>query len=409
MKRIHFLSRACVAVSMVLLLVCGRAFSEEPPVALPPTSVDASPYAACPPGSTACQAAASGESDAAQSKHEHLMAAARHLEAAGLKGEAAKLRQRAARAQRDALLAEKTAQIKALQIQIDRLRREAEMPGSSSQVLAHFKAIEIDRSKLRDLGFSVSDIGEVLNVKSAHEDSATKNKGGARATDAMPGGLKFDIVDRDSGIMAVLGALQKNQISKVLAEPTIAAVDMRPAYFHCGGKISVPVKKADGTFAEESNDYGTTIEFVTRQKSNDRLIAEFRLSLVELDMNHLIKWEGRDVPNLRERTIDTGVELKFGQTLVVTGMRWKSSHGARQCNCQEVIGPDKTQTARCDGDACPDSKNAAAPPTTEKELIVLVRFERVEAMDQEDSRPSPASARPPLEIYDSPLPKPRRQ
>ncbi|HEY2894855.1 MAG TPA: hypothetical protein VGJ16_11595, partial [Pirellulales bacterium] len=115
-------------------------------------------------------------------------------------------------------------------------------------------------------------------------------------------------------------ALKQEDLLKVLAEPNLVTVSGRPASYLVGGQIPYPQPTGFGNISINFKPFGTQIDFVPIVLGNGAVRLEVRPQVTELDRTIGVSISGTTVPGFRERMVDTGVELKFGQTLAIAGL-----------------------------------------------------------------------------------------
>ncbi|MEC7696186.1 MAG: pilus assembly protein N-terminal domain-containing protein [Planctomycetota bacterium] len=154
------------------------------------------------------------------------------------------------------------------------------------QVLLHVRVMEVSRTKLRALGFD----------------------------------LRCGIVGDGVGGHGFLDTLREHDLAKVLAEPTLVAISGRSASFRAGGEFPVLVAGAMGTNSIEYKPYGMEIDFVPRVLEDQRVRLEIRPRISEIDTQAKTKLGKHRVPSLNVRQVDTGVEMRAGQTFALAGL-----------------------------------------------------------------------------------------
>jgi pilus assembly protein CpaC len=205
--------------------------------------------------------------------------------------------------------------------------------GGVQQVLLKVKVMEVSRTKLRNLGFdfavgSAGGGGFVSSI-SGMIQSFSPDAIPASVT-GTPGTAAFRITNGNNEFWGFLQALQENKLGKIIADPTITTVSGRPARFNVGGQIPVPVPQGGGaggatTITIQWKDYGTTIDFLPIVLGNGNIRLEVRPEVSDLDYTNAIGLPGlpagsKPVPAMKTRRVDTGVELKAGQTLALAGL-----------------------------------------------------------------------------------------
>ena len=180
--------------------------------------------------------------------------------------------------------------------------------------------MEVSRTKLRELGI---DWG-VINGNDAVTQSVSGllNASSSAAGLATSGGetFKVGVVQNSTTFLGVVKALRQNNLVKVLANPTITAVDGRPASFNAGGEIPIVVPAGLGQVAIQYREYGTRVDMVAKVRGEGIVWLEVRPYVSEIDPTRSVTLQGISVPGLRSRFLETGVELQAGQTLALGGL-----------------------------------------------------------------------------------------
>ncbi|MCE9555966.1 MAG: pilus assembly protein N-terminal domain-containing protein [Planctomycetes bacterium] len=192
--------------------------------------------------------------------------------------------------------------------------------GGVQQVKLHVKVMEVSRTKLRTMGFDfattngndflVSSISGLISPASASAGIAA----GAGDT------VRFGIVDGNNRFFGFLEALRKDNLMKILAEPTVVTISGRAASFKVGGEIPILVPQSLGTVSIEYKNYGTQVDVVPIVLGNGRIRLEVRPRVSELDDTRGVVINNIIVPGIRIREVDTGVEMRSGQTMALGGL-----------------------------------------------------------------------------------------
>ncbi|NLX94662.1 MAG: histidine kinase [Rhodopirellula sp.] len=212
--------------------------------------------------------------------------------------------------------------------------------GGVQQVLLHVKVMEISRTKLRTLGFDWSALGDHTAVYSAVSGLLAAASSGAASAGSATGStaivstgtqtMGFHVVDGSSAFFGVLEALRQDNLMKVLAEPTLVTVSGRPAFFNVGGEIPVLVPQSLGTVAIEWKKFGTQVDFVPIVLGNGQIRLEVRPRVSEIDPTRSVTLDTYTIPGLRVREVETGVEMKAGQTLAIAGLVQERTEAVRR-------------------------------------------------------------------------------
>ncbi|NUQ64609.1 MAG: type II and III secretion system protein family protein [Pirellulales bacterium] len=214
--------------------------------------------------------------------------------------------------------------------------------GGVQQVLLHVKVMEISRTKLRALGFDWSVLGDHTAMYSAVSGLLAAASSGLAGNGSVAGStvvgstqtaaqtFGFHVVDGSSAFFGVLEALRQDNLMKVLAEPTLVTVSGRPAFFNVGGEIPVLVPQSLGTVAIEWKKFGTQIDFVPIVLGNGQIRLEVRPRVSEIDPSRSVTLDTYTIPGLRVREVETGVEMKAGQTLAIAGLVQERTEALRR-------------------------------------------------------------------------------
>jgi pilus assembly protein CpaC len=190
--------------------------------------------------------------------------------------------------------------------------------GGAQQILLHVKVMEVSRTRLRKLGFDWA----FFNGNDAVISRAAGLVGTGLTAAASSGGetLAFGVVDNAGSFFGFMEALRQNNLAKVLAEPTLVTVSGRPASFQSGGELPILVPQSLGTFSIEYKEIGTRVDFVPLVLANGHIRLEIRPMVSEVDPSRSVTIQNVTIPGIRNRWVDTGVEMRAGQTLALAGL-----------------------------------------------------------------------------------------
>jgi pilus assembly protein CpaC len=105
-----------------------------------------------------------------------------------------------------------------------------------------------------------------------------------------------------------------------LSDPTLTTVSGRAASFIVGGEFPILVPQSLGTVSIQYKEFGTQLDFIPIVMGNGNIRLEVRPRVSEIDETRSITINGTTVPGLRVRQVDTGVEMRPGQTLALAGL-----------------------------------------------------------------------------------------
>jgi pilus assembly protein CpaC len=231
--------------------------------------------------------------------------------------------------------------------QIDKIMRIAEeyypkpinnlRVGGVQQVLLHVKVMEVSRTKLRRLGFDWAQISGsnmimsgVSGLLMTPSSPALPSGSGiitpappAAANNPVAGTMAFNVTNGNNAFFGVLDALRKDNLMKIMAEPTLVTINGRAANFHVGGEFAITVPQSLGTNSIEYKQYGMDIDFVPIVLGNGKIRLEVRPVVSEPDTSFVYSLGGAGTnppPALKNRSADTAVELMAGQTFAIAGL-----------------------------------------------------------------------------------------
>lgn len=173
------------------------------------------------------------------------------------------------------------------------------------QVLLHTKLMEVSRTKLRELGIDWAFNGSTLSISSAPGS-------------IVASGFQSQVVAGD--FSALLAALRRDSLIKLLAEPTVVATHGRPARFSVGGEVPFIVPSGLGAFTIEYKEFGTSVDFLPFVVGPGRIRLEVRPEVSEPDAARGIVSNGIVLPAFTTRYVETAVEMQSGQTFAIAGL-----------------------------------------------------------------------------------------
>lgn len=200
------------------------------------------------------------------------------------------------------LLKDKLAERDRLQREIAALRETTNTP---EQVLVRVKLLEINLTKLRRSGIDFSAPGRG-RIDAA--DLARRLSSGAGA----------NIANDQPELWALVDALAKRNLGKVLAEPSVVVTGGQPASLSVGGEFPIPQPGPNGGCKIQK--YGTQLDVAANSIGDNRVRLEVRPRVSEIDASNGVIVAGQHVPALTVREFDTAVEMEFGKSFVLSGL-----------------------------------------------------------------------------------------
>ena len=202
--------------------------------------------------------------------------------------------------------------------------------GGVNQVQLRVKVMEVQRSRIRQLGFNWNLLGDNHYVASTPGSLAPINSiqlpfGGPPTVETLSSSLasstlNFGITSASTIFQGFLEALKQEGLLKIKADTALTTTSGRPANLLSGGEFPILVPQSLGTVAIEWREFGVRLEFVPIVLGGGNLRLEVAPEISERDFSNAVQVNGFTVPGLTTRRVNTQVEMKFGQTLIIGGL-----------------------------------------------------------------------------------------
>ena len=199
--------------------------------------------------------------------------------------------------------------------------------GGVQQVALRVKVMEVQRSKIRQLGFNflyvaedaylTSAPGNLLQISGITSPPPSIEVAGSTFSDATMIG---SIIGSNSLFEGYLEALKEEGLLKILAEPELVTTNGRPAHLLSGGEFPILVPQSLGTVTIEWREFGVRLEAVPNILGRGRVRLELEPEVSERDFTQAVTVNGTTGPGLTTRRANTQVEMKFGETFVIAGL-----------------------------------------------------------------------------------------
>jgi len=203
--------------------------------------------------------------------------------------------------------------------------------GGVQQVKLGVKVMEVERSKIRQLGFNF------LYLNKHGYFSSTPGQLTQLAETSLPfkpgspsilfdqdtlaeAAMSFGLIGNHNIFNGFFQALKEEGLLKILAEPNVVTTNGHAATLLSGGEFPILVPQSLGTVTIEWRKFGTSLEAVPIILGNGRLRLELQPEVSERDFTNAVDVQGLTVPGLTTRRVNTQVEMKFGQTFIIGGL-----------------------------------------------------------------------------------------
>lgn len=201
--------------------------------------------------------------------------------------------------------------------------------GGSQQVMLEVRFAEVNRNIGENLGvsgFGLSNDGDFGFATGGSPQVDLPNTAiGNAVTDAFGVfGALFEL--GNVSIEAYLDTLERNGLSRTLAEPTLVALSGERASFLAGGEFPIPVSQGTGTgdggnaITVQFKPFGVSLAFTPTVLGNNviNLIVEPEVS--SIDPSASVTVNGLTVPGLQTRRASTTLELRDGESFAIAGL-----------------------------------------------------------------------------------------
>ncbi|HHN73014.1 MAG TPA: type II and III secretion system protein family protein [Thermopetrobacter sp.] len=121
---------------------------------------------------------------------------------------------------------------------------------------------------------------------------------------------------------AVLRALERDGIVRLLAEPTLTAISGEAANFLVGGEVPLPTgyDLNTGTVTYAMKPFGVALGFTPIVHSPGRISLKIKTEVSEVSTRFAQSLGGITIPGLEKRSAQTTVEVPSGGTLAIGGL-----------------------------------------------------------------------------------------
>lgn len=132
---------------------------------------------------------------------------------------------------------------------------------------------------------------------------------------------------------AVLRAMERAGVSRILAEPTLTAVSGESAKFTAGGEIPVPASQncqpgQPCQIGVDFKPFGVSLNFTPVVLSEGRISMRVATEVTEIDVENARSIGTIQVPGFRVRKADTTIEVPSGGSMMTAGLIQQTSRQA---------------------------------------------------------------------------------
>lgn len=193
------------------------------------------------------------------------------------------------------------------------------------QVQLQVRVAEVSKKGLKSLGVSWVQGGSDFKSGVSPGGSGTSVLSDIGATNTLNGSdvTAFGVLPR-ANIAFFLNALAENQYLRLLANPTLIALNGEEASFLAGGEYPIPVPQSgtggEATITIEYKEYGVRLKFRPTVLGDNTVRLYVAPEVSELDYANGTSINGTVVPGISSRKAYTTMELKSGQSFAMAGL-----------------------------------------------------------------------------------------
>jgi pilus assembly protein CpaC len=194
------------------------------------------------------------------------------------------------------------------------LATKASAQPEDSLIAVSADIVEISGSYEKDLGFSWTPFQAGVNF----------------AEKAIPTGAIFQVGDfaRTTQLNTSLKLLETEGKAQLLSNPKVIVQAQSQANFVVGGEQPYPTANGNGTVTTDFKKFGVIMNIVPVINPNkkDTIRAELQLEVSNISATSSVQVGNTTVPSIVTRQIQTAVEVKSGETLVIGGLKSSSKN-----------------------------------------------------------------------------------
>ncbi len=202
--------------------------------------------------------------------------------------------------------------------------------GGAQQVILKVKVMEVQRSKIRQLGlnflfldnnqFLSNTVGQLTQLSNLPGGFGSSGGNVFSQQSLSAAQVAAGLVHNSSLFQGFIEALKQENLLKILAEPTLNTSNGRPSNLLAGGEFPVVVPQGLGRNSVKYKQFGVQLEAVPTILGNGRVRLELAPEVSERDFTNSVTIGGITAPGLTTRRVNTQVEMEFGQTYMLAGL-----------------------------------------------------------------------------------------
>ena len=195
------------------------------------------------------------------------------------------------------------------------------------QVQLKLRIVEVDRTRLEQFGLNfLSQGNNTSGITTQQFGNASYAPNPATGIEQLtlnnPLNLLFFSAGHNAGI--TVQDLENKQILQVLAEPTLTTMSGQQARFLSGGEFPFPVVQGgvgnSTAITIQFRPYGVKVDFTPTVNTDGTIHLKVNPEVSALDYTNAVTISGFTIPALSTRRAETEVEIRNGESFVVSGI-----------------------------------------------------------------------------------------
>jgi|CXWL01.1.fsa_nt_gi pilus assembly protein CpaC len=200
--------------------------------------------------------------------------------------------------------------------------------GGVQQVMLEVRVAEMNRELIKRLGinftgigndyFAVSVLANLTRIATLSHPIGQTATVASEVTQAIQGAFGFNAAG--TSWTGFVDALKEENLLKVLAKPTLMALNGQEAAFLAGGEFPIPVPQAFGLVTIQFKKFGVGLVFTPNVLDRKHISLNVAPEVSELDFTNALRTQGFVVPAITTRRAATTIELADGQSFAIGGL-----------------------------------------------------------------------------------------
>jgi pilus assembly protein CpaC len=195
-------------------------------------------------------------------------------------------------------------------------------PVHGKQVQLKLRIVEVDRTKLEQLGINIFAGGRTSVGTTTQQFGSGTSSSGSSITVSDP--MNIFLYSAKLNLGLTVQDLEQRQILQVLAEPTLTTLSGLPAEFLSGGEFPFPVVQGgvgnSTAISIQFRPYGVKVAFTPTVNADGSIRLKLAPEVSTLDYSNAVTISGFTIPALSTRRAETEVEIQDGQSFIVSGL-----------------------------------------------------------------------------------------